>query len=192
MRPIHPAVPAIALALATALAGCSSPPSRVTFTSTEPGTAKLLPLNNLSAPGQDLGNFPVSLPKDRLVGKAVQLSAKGRSPQFWIVQSEPDSRLQFNVKFLPPVAGQDNVNHNRSYRVLMKAYQALSSNDFKMAKEYSQKLVELDPAISAPYILIGIAALEEGKNEEARAALNKAKVLDPEDTEILELLKRVR
>jgi tetratricopeptide (TPR) repeat protein len=190
MRPLFLAVPAIALAIA--LTACSSPPSRVTFTSTEPGNAKLLPLNNLSAPGQELGSFPVSIPKDKLAGKAVQLSAKGRSPQFWVVQSERDSRLQLNVKFLPPVVGQDNVNHNRSYRVLMKAYQALSSNDFKMVKEYSMKLVELDPAISAPYILIGIAALEQGKNDEARTALNKAQVLDPEDTEIAELLKRVR
>lgn len=174
------------------LNGCSSQPAKVTFSSDEAGTAKLLPLANLAAPGQDLGAFPVTITRDKFPGHAVQLAAKGRSPQYWIVNSDPEARLQFKVKFLPPIVNAEGENHNRPYRVLMKAYQSLSASDYKMAREYSQKLAELEPSISAPYIILGIAALQQGKSDEARVALNKAKVLDPEDVEITELLKQVR
>lgn len=194
MRDLHVAAARSVFVLAgLAIGACSSAPPKVTFTSEEPGTAKLLTLANLQAPGQELGNLPVSVPRDKLTGRAVQLAAKGRSPQYWIVNADPDSRLQFKVKFLPPLPTSDGggANHNRPFRVLMKAYQSLSSNDWKMAREYAAKLVELDPALAAPYIIVGIAALEQGKADEARTALNKARVLDPEDSEIAELLKRV-
>jgi hypothetical protein len=165
----------------------------IRFSSTEKGTANLVSLEDPNGPGENLGEFPVGMDAEKLEGKAVRLESVGKGPQYWFTSFDKSTELSIKVKFLtPPSTKSIEGNRNLPFRILMKAYQALSSNNFQLARELSTKLSEIEPTLSAPHIVIGIAFLQEGKTNEARAALMTARALDPEDAEVALLLKRVQ
>jgi len=166
-------------------------PRTVSLQSQEVGSQiSLVSLETLESPGTTLSN-PASLERSTLVGKAVRFSAPGKSPQYWLLLDDAD-RFEVRVKQLFACeAATVEGNRNRPIRLLMKAYQALSSGDFRTAKELASKASEMNAALAAPYIVKGLAHFRLGEKDAARAAFTQAKGLDPEDGEIEQLIRMV-
>ena len=169
------------------LSGCAGRRA-ITFLSQEPGSVvTLVPMDNPESQGKQLTN-PVTLNTASMAGKAVRISAQGRAPHYWFAPGDSGRRIEIKVKTLP-ACNQQIGDKNRPVRLLLKAYQALSTNDPNLARELARKAAEVDPTLAGPYIIIGLAATNQGAKEEARVAFNKARALDPDDADIGELLR---
>jgi tetratricopeptide (TPR) repeat protein len=160
----------------------------MTFASLEPGSElTLVPLDNPDSAGTKLKN-PATLPTAALSKQAIRIASTGKSPIYWFAPTESGRRLDIRIKQLPACSVTE-INRNRPVRVLLKAYQALTAKDYNLAHQLSAQAGEIDPTLSAPYIISGLAWLQQGKGEDARVAFNKARALDPEDQDIVELLR---
>lgn len=173
-----------------ALARCGG--GRVmTFSSQEPGSViSVVPIDNPEGSSPPSPN-PFSTSSDKMAGKAIRISALGKSSQYWFPPDDSARRIDVKVRQLSACKVQEG-NNNRPVRLIMKAYQALSAKDLRMAKELAAKAAELDAALAAPFIISGLAFYQEGRRDQARVAFNKARSLDPEDAEIGELLRLVQ
>jgi len=160
----------------------------MTFYSLEPGSdMSLVPLDNPDSTGTKLKN-PATLNTIQLQKQAVRISSTGKSPVYWFAPGESGRRMDIRIKQLPVCTTNDG-NRNRPVRVLLKAYQALSAKDYSLARQLATQASEFDATLSAPLIISGLAFLQENRREEARLAFSKARALDPEDQEIVELLR---
>ncbi len=83
-------------------------------------------------------------------------------------------------------------NLNLTHRLLLRAYQALSRQDYAMAQDLANKLSAVSPELAAPLIVKGLALMQEGRKDEARSVLTAAKALDPEDKDIDQLIEITR
>ncbi len=164
----------------------------VTFQSYEPGSViTLVPLENPNGTNVEKLTNPVTLEPGKFLGKAVKVSAAGKAPQFWFAPDDVSQKLDVKIKNLG-VCDSNEVNKNLPLRLLLRAYQALSSRDFNLARELCTKAAVLDPSLAAPHIITGLTFFQEGKREDARVAFNKASALDPDDAEISQLLRMVQ
>ncbi len=182
---------AIALGLTwLVLPGCGGERT-ITFSSSEPGSViTVVPLDNPEGSSAPSTN-PFVATSDKLVGKAVRIGAAGKSSQYWFPPDDSARRIDVKVRQLSACQVNDK-NNNRPVRLIMKAYQALSAKDLRLAKELAQKAADVDATLAAPLIITGLAFYQEGKRDQARLAFNKARSLDPEDAEIGELLRMVQ
>jgi tetratricopeptide (TPR) repeat protein len=78
---------------------------------------------------------------------------------------------------------------NKSHRLLLKAYEALMSNDLALARDLADKLANEVPDLASPFIIIGLSYLQAGDRQNARIAFSKASNLDPEDPSTRELMQ---
>ena len=174
-----------------------------TFKSGSNSKVSLVSATKLDEDGTLLGETPVTVPLDKLTGKIVKISQKGKQPIYWVVTDAAGDKTEANIKLLDDLAtagglgGSDSrtdpkLKLNRVMRLLMRSYQALSGKRFKDARELAEQAGTIDPEIAAPQVIRGLAFYQEGNKSEARAALAKAQALDPEDKEIENLLKMVR
>lgn len=174
--------------LVAAFLGACAGRRSVTFVSQEPGSqVALVPLDAPDAEGTKLRN-PATVDAGQMKNKAVRISAAGKASQYWFSAPPGAARLQVKVKRLGSCEGQEG-NRNRPMRLLLKAYQALYSKDFTLARELAGKASVVDPTLAAPHIILGLAFLREGDRQKASAAFTQAQALDPEDNEIGALLR---
>ena len=163
----------------------------ISFVSTEPGSQiSLVPLSSTDAEGQKLRN-PAKLDTAQLQSNAVRISSAGKASQYWFAPGDQGNQIQITVKRLPSCESAEG-NRNRPVRVLLKAYQALYSRNYRLAREMASRASVLDPTLAAPFIITGLAYLREGNKERARGAFSQAQSLDPEDGEIGKLLRAVQ
>ncbi len=164
---------------------------QLTVSSQEPGSIiSIVPLDNPDGAVQTVAN-PYTALSGKLSGKAIRITAVGKSPQYWFPPDDSSRRIEVKVKNLPPCSNGEG-NRNRPMRLLLKAYQALTSKDYNLARELCLKAAQIDPTLAGPLIIQGLTYFQEGKRTEARVAFNKARALDPEDQEIVELLRMVQ
>lgn len=179
-----------AAVICVALTGCGGGRT-ITFQSTEPGSViTVVPVDNpegSSAPGTN----PFTTTSDKMAGKAIRISAIGKASQYWFPPDDSARRIDVKIRQLSACQTSEK-NNNRPVRLIMKAYQALSAKDLRLAKELASKAAELEPALAAPFIITGLSFYQEGRRDQARVAFNKARALDPEDAEISELLRLVQ
>ena len=135
--------------------------------------------------------IPTTLFADRLRGKAVRISAQGKAPSYWFTPNETGHRVEIRVKQLSVCGNSNEANRNRPVRLVLKAYQALSANDYALARDLAKKASEIDATLAGPYIITGLSFYNEGKKQDARLSFNKARALDPEDQDINQLLRMV-
>lgn len=154
----------------------------------EPGSqVSLVPLDSPESEGTKLRN-PASVDISGLKNKAVRISAAGKASQYWFSAPSSGPRLQVKVKRLGSCEGQEG-NRNRPMRLMLKAYQALYSKDYSLARELAGKAGVVDATLAAPHIIIGLAYLKEGDRQKALGSFNQAQALDPEDNEIGTLIR---
>jgi hypothetical protein len=176
---------------AASLISCASQRNSVTIATGEPGSQiSLVPMDNPDGLGTILPN-PATLPAERLRGHALKIAAAGKAPSYWFAPSEAATRVLIRVRQLNSCGSQNDKNPNRPVRLLLKAYQALSANDYTLARDLAKKASEIDPTLAGPHIITGLTFYNEGKKQEARLSFNKARALDPEDQEIGQLLRMV-
>ena len=203
----------------TLLAGCASP--QVTFATNEKATITLISIDKPTDTGEVIGDSPQTLDVDRLEGKMVKIGGAGIIPQYWVMRGLDGDKTKITLKLdkVPkppddkkdpkdngppnnkkqPGGGDDDdtkkskvVSDNLKYRLLMKAYTALSGHQFDMARGFADQLAKLDTRAAAPHVVDGIAFMQEGNKGAAKSALEKARALDPEDLEITKLIDMVR
>ena len=169
----------------------------VTFNTAETGSVSFVNWENLDKDGKVIGNTPVTINASDLKGRIVKISVIGKAPQYWVFSDIPSVQTKIDLRLIDSCAGSASVkvrttrDANRSHSMLMKAYQALSNEDYKLARELAEKLSDFSPRLAAPFIIVGLSYLQEGKKEKARISFNKAKALDPADSDISKLLKTV-
>ncbi len=163
----------------------------MTFQTTEPGSQiSVVSLDNPEGPSAAVSN-PFTVDSGKLTNRAVKIAAVGKSPLYFFPPDDSGRRVQVRVRQIPSCS-QVEANKNRPVRLLLKAYQALTSKDFNLARELSAKASSLDPTLAGSHIITGLAFFQEGRKQDARVAFNKAQALDPEDQEIQQLLRLVQ
>jgi hypothetical protein len=180
------------LAIAASLAGCAQ--QEIEFTADEPVQVELRPLASPYDAGEVVGDTPQKVPLAKLNGKVVRLSHAGKEAQYWLFSPVSGSKAAVKVKLNPAPAAEDKssdraVDANITSRLLIKACGALHAGDYKLARELAGKVSDVAPTLAAPYVLVGLSHLQEGRKADAKGALSKAKALDPSDQEVDELLK---
>ncbi len=160
----------------------------VTFISQEPGAQlALVPMESPESEGTKLRN-PAAVDLAQMKNKAVRISATGKASQYWFSSLAQAPRVQVKIKRLGSCEGQEG-NRNRPTRLLLKAYQALYSKDFSLARDLASRASLIDTTLAAPHIITGLAFLKEGDRPKALASFNQAQALDPEDSEIGSLIR---
>ena len=178
--------------------GCAT--KSIQFNSDVKAQVSLVSLENLQDVGTPVGDTPATVDPSTLEGKAVRLTSEGKAPIYWLSSEAQGYSTQITFKMVPIKASESTSSDtkvdkgviNRTLRLIMKAYQALVSKEYDVAKSLATQASAIDPSLAAPFIVSGLASLESGKNDDARNALNTAKALDPEDAEIDVLLKELR
>ncbi len=173
------------------LAGCSSSGRLMSFSSVEPDSRiSVVTLKNPEGASTQVSN-PYEVRGGELEGKAVKIDAPGKAAQYWFPPDESGNRVEVKVNNLPNCM-MGSVNPNRPLRLILKAYQALSSRDYALARDMADKATKIDPTLAGPHIIMGLTYFRQGDRKNANLAFNKARALDPEDQEIVQLLNMVR
>jgi hypothetical protein len=168
--------------------------SRATFKSKDTVTVRAVDWSDLSGSGQLLGQTPLDVDLDKLKGKVLVLTAPNRQTQYWVVPYTTGQKLEANVKLEAKDQGSAaGVFPVKAYsRLIMKAFEALQSKDYNLAADLATKMAALAPDDPSSSIITGLAALQKGNKSKARAEFEKAKSLDPENSEINQLLQLSR
>lgn len=167
----------------------------LTLVSNEKANVSLVDYDDQAGEGDLLGETPVSIELDKLKRQYLRIWGEGLYSQYWVVKALEDSKTEITLRMdRKEETGQADAagkiaEMNRSFRMLMRAYKALTSKDLESAREISKQINQLQPDIAAPHIITGLSYLAESNKSKARAAFQKAKNLDPEDRDIEELLR---
>jgi tetratricopeptide (TPR) repeat protein len=195
------------------MASCATDPT-VSFQTDGKSKVAAVSWDNLEGEGQSLGETPLTFKASDVSGKVVRITQDKKVPQYWVVACDSrreklDARLKMSD--LPPstaiAAAPDPEKKqpeaeaagkpggvppevlNKSHRMLLQAYEALVSADYKLAREIADQLATEVPSLASPFIIIGLSYMQAGDREQARGAFAKAANLDPEDAATKELIQ---
>src|SRR5262249_22605371 len=153
--------------------------------------------------GQKIGDTPVSVDLGKVNGKVLRVTQDKKIPEYWIVSCdtrrdrlEAKLRLHDAPTIEGPAIAQEKKEEkkdtsdkkecekvpaapslsaiNRSHRQLLRAYEALISEDAALARDLADQLAKDSPELAAPFIIIGLSYLQEGDRDQARRAFTKA------------------
>jgi tetratricopeptide (TPR) repeat protein len=173
--------------------GCAS--KTLTLISNEKANVSLVDYDDQAGEGDLIGETPVAIEVGKLKRQYIRVWGEEIHPQFWVVRPLEDAKTEITLRLdRKDDAGADDATvrlqeMNRSFRMLMRAYKALTAKDLETAREISKQINQLQPDIAAPHIITGLSFLAEGNKSKARASFLKAKNLDPEDRDLEELLR---
>ncbi len=179
-----------ALSLSTA---CATP--SLTLVSNEKVNISLVNYDDQGGEGDLIGETPVAIELGKLKKQYVRVWGEGVQSQYWIVKPLTDGKNEITLRVERREEPDDSDAQakiqelNRSNRMLMRAYKALTAKDWESAREVAKQLSQVSPDASAPHVLTGLSYLAEGVPAKARASFLKAKNLDPEDRDIDELIR---
>jgi tetratricopeptide (TPR) repeat protein len=193
----------VLLPLALLPVGCAT--RSMTFKADSQADVTLVTFNDLNAAGDILGKTPVTVDMAKISGKVVRISAAGKQSVYWLVTDAVGTQNEASIKLRDdPIAAKlgasssesgsqtslidPKIRTNRLLRLIMKAYKELSGQRYQVAGELADQATKIDPEIAAPLVIKGIALLKQGDTTGAKAALEKAKSLDPEDQDIAKLI----
>jgi len=164
-------------------------------------TVSLVEGTKLTEQGELVGPSPATIKLTDINGRVIKISAPGKLPQYLLITNvlgtETRAKLQLRNETPAakdssgggPPAPASNQDKNLIFRTLLKAYQALSTDNYKSAIELSDKLKELAPEVAAPHIVKGITYLNMGQKSDALSEFNQAKAMDPSDLDIDKLIE---
>lgn len=168
----------------------------VTFKSQDKALVSVHSIGDRKADAKSLGETPQTIKGEELYGKIVQISAPGRKTQQIIFANPQSPTTEFSVDLEEDSSGnsqqceasdsKDKIN--RMMRLVVNSYKAISGKRFQAANELADQAVLIDPEISMPLVVKGMALHMMGRRDEARTSLEKALSLDPQNTEIAALM----
>ncbi len=163
------------------------------FVSNEKANVSLVEFDDTTGNGDLVGETPVSIEVDRLKKQYVRVWGEGLESQYWIVKPLSQERTEIALKLdrreQNESADAAKQKLNLYFRMLIRAYQALTAKEWETARELAKQLSRETPEAAAPYVIIGLSFLSEGKKSNAKTAFLQAKNLDPEDLDIESLLR---
>ena len=179
----------------------------VTFKSDIPAKVSVSSFEAKGAQDEPLGDTPYSTELSKIDGRVVKLSADGKAPAYWFVYQATADNTEIVTK-LPELGTWNNgdssgsavgqlsnkqasQSSNRILRLTLRSYQALASREFQVARELAEQVSTLNSTLAAPHVIRGLSFMQEGQMKEARAALQRAKTLDPDDADIDSIMKRL-
>lgn len=172
------------------LNGCSS--KKLTLVSNERANISLVDFSDDTGEGELVGETPTTLDVSDLDKKYIRVWGDGIQSQYWVVSplSEAVNELNLRLEYKEEEDQEEDIGikTNRQFRMLMRAYQALSSKNWKQARELAKQLMREVPEAAAPYVITGLAFLAESQKSRAKTEFLKAKNLDPEDRDLERLL----
>jgi len=180
-------------AVLTLSGGCAT--QTLTLVSNEKANISLVDYDDQTGEGDLVGETPVAIEVGKLKRQYIRVWGEGLHPQFWVVKPLDDAKTEITLRLdRKEDSGESDAaarlqELNRSFRMLMRAYKALTSKDLETSREISKQINQLQPDVAAPHIITGLSFLAEGNKSKARAAFLKAKNMDPEDRDIEELLR---
>lgn len=175
------------------LGACATP--SLTLVSNEKVNISLVSYDDQGGEGDLIGETPIAIELPKLKKQYVRVWGEGVQSQYWIVKPLTDGKNEITLRVERREEPDDSdeqakiLELNRSNRMLMRAYKALTAKDWESAREVSKQLSQASPDASAPHILTGLSYLAEGVPAKARASFLKAKNLDPDDRDIDELIR---
>lgn len=192
---------ALIFSLASALGGCTTP--SVTLSSDQPAEVASLTFPVGGPPKREsLGKTPLTLEKAKVEGLMLEIKGTDTKPFVLYVPRTDSADNEIKVELEKAVTPQDPSQPatkstesdptqviNRIMRVIFKSTQALYENDNASAIELADQAIAMNPNIAGPQIIKGLAELNSGRTQEAKASLAKAKALDPENTDIDEIVR---
>lgn len=186
----------------------------VTFTVAGTGKVSSVSPDNLNKEGIYLGETPLTIEVQKIQGKIIKISQKGKIPAFWVMPDVSGQNLRASLTLLdepqaPLGTGQNTEKSdpksdlstkltdpkakvNRIMRLLLRSYQALTARDFDLAQDLAERASSIDPELAAPLVIKGIVLMQAGNKDGAKSALSNAQALDPEDKDIETLLQAIR
>ncbi|MBC7533281.1 MAG: hypothetical protein H7318_17050 [Oligoflexus sp.] len=145
--------------------------------------------------GDVLGETPIAIDIGKLKKQYIRVWGEGVQSQYWIVKPMTEGKNELTIKVERKEEHDDGEaqakiqEQNRAYRMLLRAYKALTAKDWESTREISKQMSQTQPDAAAPHLLTGLSFLAEGNANKARASFLKAKNLDPEDRDIDELIR---
>lgn len=186
-----------------AIGGCASP--RVIFKAKDEEGRKsqlfLTTIEDSNTIEKELGKPPVTLDSQELNNKSIKVVFDdGSEKLLYFTPTISDettilfSKVNKDTKSSLVANGNssdkfDAESRNQIHRLLLKAYQALSEGNAQVATDLAKQVAQIDSQIAAPHILIGLSHLRTGNKTLAKSAFEKAKALDPLDSEIANLIE---
>jgi tetratricopeptide (TPR) repeat protein len=186
----------LSLAINVACLACAS--QTLTFKTEGTATISSVSLLNLNEEIERLGTTPltIALKDDRL--QAYKFIQNGKEPLFWVIADKLGDQNEVFIKLRDQQSSQiesprenacNQSTTNRSMRLIMAAYKALIDQEYEIALGLAEQATKIDPQLSAPLLIRGMALLPQGKIEEAQKAFAQAKAIDPDDPEIDSLMR---
>ncbi len=173
------------------LSACSH--RSLVFVSSEKAQVSLVEFDDATGNGDLVGETPVTLDIEKLKKQYIRIWGEGLETQYWIVKPLVQERTEISLKLdrreKNETADTAKQKLNLYFRMLIRAYQALSAKEWDTARELAKQLSRETPEAAAPYVIIGLSFLSEGKKSNAKTAFLQAKNLDPEDLDIDSLLR---
>jgi tetratricopeptide (TPR) repeat protein len=175
----------------------------VTFkTAKDKATVIAVPFDKVGTEGPVLGETPLTVSLDAIQGKVLRMEQPGRAPLHWVILNAAGDTNEVALDFSQVQkegnecqdtreTGVAKAQANRVVRMLLRAYQALSENQSKIALELADQAITYEPTLAGPYIVKGLAQLQQGDKKEARGSFTRALALDPEDRDLATLLKAI-
>ncbi|MDD9951458.1 MAG: hypothetical protein OXT67_07825 [Zetaproteobacteria bacterium] len=178
------------------LGGCAA--GKITLVSNEKAKVSVLEFEDSGGEGEIIGETPLTVEVAKLENKLVKVWGDEFLPQYWIYSPIEDEKTEISLNLsrieIPeePTPAEVMQNLNRYFRMLIRAYKALSSKEWQLSRELSKQLVREVPEAAAPHVITGLSYLSEGNTAQAKSAFLKAKNLDPTDKDIEELIDLVQ
>lgn len=173
--------------------GCSTP--TLTLVSNEKVNISLVDFDDQAGEGDVIGETPIAIEVAKLKKQYIRVWGDGVQSQYWIVKPLTEGKNELTLRVERKEEKDDGdaqakiQEQNKAYRMLMRAYKALTAKDWESTREISKQLTQAQPDAAAPHLLTGLSYLAEGNQAKARASFLKAKNLDPEDRDIDELIR---
>lgn len=169
-------------------------------TEKDKATVKAVPFDKLGTEGQVLGETPLTVSLDKVQGQVLRMEQPGRAPLHWVILNAAGDTNEVALDFGQVQreggecrdtgeTGVPKAQANRVMRMLLRAYQALSDKQSKIALELADQAITFEPTLAGPYIVKGLAQLQQGDKSAAKGSFTRARALDPEDRDLDTLLK---
>lgn len=157
---------------------------------------RLIELQDGKSSGEQIGALPQSLTLEQVQGKQISIEKSGYESQNYVFLPELGDANALTVELKPKEAGQSQVGLPEKKLVdasllLLKAYQALSNNQYQAAIDISKQSQQVKETGPGPTIIESIALWRLGKNSDALERLQASKTIYPQVGELETLIQAI-